>query len=82
MQQAQEWYRIVDSQVALSQMLGGGRTLLVDDRKAEAMLGVRKCPGNDSMPAPDSRLIMKARQDPPCCHMTANVSIACTLLVR
>ena len=56
-------YATVDSQVALTPMLGGGRTPLVGDRKAEAMLGIRKRPGNDSMPPPASRPNKKARQD-------------------
>jgi len=41
-------YATVDSQVALTPMLGGGRTPLVGDRKVEAMLGIRKRPGNNS----------------------------------
>ena len=56
-------YATVDSQVALTPMLGGGRTPLVGDRKVEAMLGIRKRPGNDSMPPPASRPNKKARQD-------------------
>ena len=56
-------YATVDSQVALTPMLGGGRTPLVGDRKVEAMLGFRKPPGNDSMPPPASRPNKKARQD-------------------
>ena len=56
-------YATVDSQVALTPMLGGGRTPLVGDRKVEAMLGIRKRPGNDSMPPPAGRPNKKARQD-------------------
>lgn len=56
-------YATVDSQVALTPMLGGGRTPLVGDRKVEAMLGIRKRAGTDSMPPPASRPNKKARQD-------------------
>ena len=42
-------------------MLGGNGTLLVDDFKVEVVLIVRKCPGNDSMPLPDSKPILKVR---------------------
>lgn len=56
-------YATVDSQVALTPMLSGGRTPLVGDRKVEAMLGIRKHAGGDSMPPPASRPNKKARQD-------------------
>ena len=49
-------YATVDSQVALTPVLGGGKTPLTGDRKVEAMLGIRKRTGNDSMPPPASRL--------------------------
>lgn len=48
-------YATVDSQVALTPVLGGGKTPLTGDRKVEAMLGIRKRTGND-MPPPASRL--------------------------
>lgn len=55
-------YATVDSQVALTPMLGGGRTPLVGDRKVEAMLGMKKRGGgHDSMLPPANRPHKKAR---------------------
>lgn len=55
-------YATVDSQVALTPMLSGGRTPLVGDRKVEAMLGIKKRGGgHDSMPPPANRPNKKAR---------------------
>ncbi|KAL3145439.1 hypothetical protein ABBQ38_001683 [Trebouxia sp. C0009 RCD-2024] len=54
-------YATVDSQVALTPMLSGGRTPLVGDRKVEAMLGIKKRSGHDSMPPPANRPNKKAR---------------------
>lgn len=48
-------YATVDSQVALTPVLGGGKTPLTGDRKVEAMLGITKR-AKDSMPPPASRL--------------------------
>ena len=56
-------YATVDSQVALTPMLSGGRTPLTGDRKVEAMLGIQKRAGNGSMPPPANRPNKKARQD-------------------
>lgn len=57
-------YATVDSQVALTPMLSGGRTPLVGDRKVEAMLGIKKKRGggHDSMPPPANRPNKKARE--------------------